>query len=180
MQPGLPKIPPSRINKKQVMAHLTPGLVDAAHKKCIKDGLSLQELIAESINAAIADYGRTPFLKVGRERLVVRKKSPAKVQEHEKSVRDGKKRIGAWFERSDVEQVKAHCGEFGIRIEALIEKGLRIVMSDELLAIAVKEANKAKKEPSKRKPNWDWENSQADMPPPVAKAPRKARVVAAA
>jgi len=174
MQPGLPKIPPSRVNKKQVMAHLTPDLVDAAHKKCARDNLSLQELIAESINAAIADYGRTPFLKVGRERLVIRKKSPAKVQKLEKSVRDGKRRIGAWFERTDVEQVKDHCREFGIRIEALIEKGLRIVMLDELKNIKVPKAEKAKKG------NWDWENSQADAPPPVAKVGRKTKAVKAA
>lgn len=175
MQPGLPKIPPSRVNKKQVMAHLTPNLVDAAHKKCTRDNLTVQELLAESINAAIADYGRTPFLKVGRERLVIRKKSPAKVQKLEKSVRDGKRRIGAWFERVDVEQVKDHCREFGIRIEALIEKGLRIVLAEELANVKV-----AKPEQPKKKGNWDWENSQADAPPPIAKAPRRAKTVRAA
>lgn len=175
MQPGSPKIPPSRVNKKQVMAHLTPDLVDAAHKKCTRDNLTVQELLAESINAAIANYGRTPFLKVGRERLVIRKKSPAKVQKLEKSVRDGKRRIGAWFERVDVEQIKDHCREFGIRIEALIEKGLRIVLAEELATVEV-----IKPEQPKKKGNWDWENSQADAPPPIAKAPRRTKTVKAA
>jgi hypothetical protein len=179
MQPGLPKIPPSRVNKKQVMAHLTPNLVDVAHKKCVRDNLTVQELLAESINAAIADYGRTPFLKVGRERLVIRKKSPAKVQKLEKSVRDGKRRIGAWFERVDVEQIKDHCREFGSRIEALIDKGLRIVLAEELAAAEVAKPEQSKPE-QRKKGNWDWENSQADTPPPIAKAPRRAKAVKAA
>jgi hypothetical protein len=180
MQPGLPKIPPSRINKKQVMAHLTPDLVDAAHIKCIRDSLSLQELIAEAVNAAIASYGTKPFLKVARERLVVRKKSPAKVQKLDNSVRDGKRRIGAWFERVDVERIKEECRMKGIKIEALIDKGLRIVLKDELPVVEVKDTTTAAPEQAKRKGNWDWANSQADLPPPVAKAPRKAREVNAA
>jgi hypothetical protein len=172
----LGKIPPSRVNKKQVMAHLTPDLVDAAHKRCLRDNLTVQELMAEALNAIVAKYGRTPFLKVGRERLVIRKKSPAKVQKLENSVRDGKRRIGAWFDRQDVERIKAYGQEFGnIRVEAMVEKGLRIVLFGD-----VAQVEPVKLEQPKKKGNWDWENSKAEAPPPVAKAPRKTKAVQAA
>ncbi len=172
----LGKIPPSRVNKKQVMAHLTPELVDAAHKRCLRDNLTVQELMAEALNAIVAKFGRTPFLRVGRERLVIRKKSPAKVQKLENSVRDGKRRIGAWFDRQDVERIKSYGQEFGnIRVEAMVEKGLRIVLADDLAHLGT-----AKPEQTKKRADWDWESSKAETPPPVAKVPRKAKAVQAA
>lgn len=181
MSMGLPIMPPSRVNKKQIMAHLAPELVEAAHKRCAKKQLSLQEIIAEAINATVAQYGRTPFLKVGRERLVQRKKSPAKIQKLESGVRDGKRRIGAWFDRDDVEKVKDLAKQFGLRVEGLVERGLRIVLAEELAkATAKTTAKKPSVAEQQAKDEWDWKSVKAATPPSIPKAPRRAKTTVAA
>ncbi len=150
---GMPKSAPSRANKKQIMAHLGPDLVEAAHKRCESENITLQEIIGSAINAAVAKYGRKPFLKVERERLVRRTKSVAKVQTLGKGVRDGKRRIGAWYDRDDVEKVKELAREFGVRVEALVDMGLKLLLADELKGLNLT------KQPEQAG-DWDWSTAQ--------------------
>ena len=124
----IPKIgkgtPPSRQNKKQIIAHGDPALIEAAHVKCHKEAVTIQELIALAVNAAVAEYGRSPFLKVVRDRLVRRTKAPAKVQENGPDCRNGKRRIAAWFDKNDHDQVSRFASEVGTSIEQLVLTGL--------------------------------------------------------
>ncbi len=55
-----------------------PALVEAAHRKAEKEDVTLQELIALSVNAFGMECGRSPFLKVSRDRTRRRKKAPAR------------------------------------------------------------------------------------------------------
>lgn len=128
MKIGIKATPPSRTNKKQIKAHADPALVEAAHLKAEKEGLTLQELIALSVNAAVAEYGRSPFLKVGRDRLVRRRKAPAAVMTDGPDCRSGTRRIAAWFDRKDAEEVAVFAKEVGVSIEYLIQKGLPEVL----------------------------------------------------
>jgi hypothetical protein len=114
----------SRQNKKQIIAHADPALVEAAHQKRDKEDVTLQELIALSVNATVSEYGRSPFLKVGRDRLVRRKKAPAKILTEGPDCRTGTRRIAAWFDRNDHEQVAMFAKEVGVTIEYLVLKGL--------------------------------------------------------
>jgi predicted HicB family RNase H-like nuclease len=124
MKMGIRETPPSRQNKKQIIAHADPALVEAAHRKAEKEDVTLQELIALSVNASVSEYGRSPFLKVTRDRLVRRKKAPAKVLTEGPDCRTGTRRIAAWFDRNDHEQVAMFAKEVGVSIEHLVLKGL--------------------------------------------------------
>lgn len=165
---GMPKVAPSRVNKKQIMAHLSPDLVEAAHRRCAKEDITIQELIGHAVNRAVAEYGRKPFLNAKRERLVRRVKSVAKVQELDRGVRNGKRRIGAWFEKEDVEKVIDLSIEFGIKVEGLVDMGLRLLLN--------MEAKPDKAETSVD--DWDWNTAQTA--PEGAKIPKKAKAKKAA
>lgn len=124
MKMGIRETPPSRQNKKQIIAHADPALVEAAHRKAEKEDVTLQELIALAVNASVSEFGRTPFLKVSRDRLVRRKKAPAKVLTEGPDCRTGTRRIAAWFDRNDHEQVAMFAKEIGKSIEYLVLKGM--------------------------------------------------------
>jgi hypothetical protein len=158
MQVGPSTIAPSRANKSQISAFFEPELVHAAHKYCSDEHLTLQELIGLSINTAAVHLGKPAFLKVRRERFVNRKKSPAKVQEKLDGVRQGTKRIAAWFENEDVQAVKTFSKEAGLRVEGLVRYGLL-----KLLKLA-----------SDAKPNtdaldWDWSKIEGAKLPKINK-----------
>jgi predicted HicB family RNase H-like nuclease len=128
MKMGIRETPPSRQNKKQIIAHLDPALVEAAHRKAEKEDVTLQELIALSVNHSVSEYGRSPFLKVGRDRLVRRKKAQAKIQTSGPECRTGTTRIAAWFDKGDHEQVAMFAKEVGVSIEYLVLKSLPAVL----------------------------------------------------
>ena len=124
MKMGIRGTPPSRQNKKQIIAHADPALVEAAHRKAEKEGVTLQELIALSVNASVAEFGRSPFLKVTRDRLVKRRNAHAKILTNGPDCRTGTRRIAAWFDREDHEQVAMFAKEVGVSIEYLVLKGM--------------------------------------------------------
>lgn len=137
MKMGIRETPPSRQNKKQIIAHADPALVEAAHRKAEKEDVTLQELIALAVNASVSEFGRTPFLKVSRDRLVRRKKAPAKVLTEGPDCRTGTRRIAAWFDRKDHEQVAMFAKEIGKSIEYLVLKGLPGVLKRPVPAPAI-------------------------------------------
>lgn len=102
--------------------------------------LTVQEILGEAVNRAVSEYGRQPFLKVGRERLVRRTKALAQVQEAAGTpdCRTGKRRIAAWFDRADVERLSSFTREVGARTEHLVDMGLRLIISEDELKSARK------------------------------------------
>lgn len=132
MRNGIRDLPPSRRNKKQIVAHLDADLVERAHGLRRARALTIQEIVGDAVNRAVATYGRPPLLTVGRERLVKRRKALAKVQESEATpeCRTGKRRLAAWFDRPAVDKVAAFAKEVGTKIEHLVEKGLRQALAD--------------------------------------------------
>lgn len=122
------RLPPSRRNKKQVIAHLAPDLVDAVHRRREKENITVQEILAEAVNLAVTEFGRTEtLLSVRRDRVVKRRKGLAQIQQSDKAppCRTGKRRLAAWFDTKEVEGLAAFAAEVGIRMEGLIELGLR-------------------------------------------------------
>lgn len=138
MKFGIKAVPPSRRDKKQVVAHLDADLVEAVHVRRRSDALTVQEILGEAVNRAVAEYGRLPVLKVGRERLVRRKRALSQAQFTEKTpeCRAGKRRIAAWFDRADVDRLAAFSKEVGVRIEDLVEMGLRLGIGEDEIASA--------------------------------------------
>lgn len=122
--------PPSRINKKQIVAYLAEELAADAHRLRKHKNITLQEFIAEAVNSAAAAHGRPPLLKVSRVRIINRKRSVAKASESKSlaSSRNGKIRLAGWFEKRDVERVARFKSEMGINIERLIEQGIHLMI----------------------------------------------------
>lgn len=145
MNHGIRVLPPSRRDKKQIVAHLDADLVEAAHARRRAKGLTMQEIVASAINQAVEEYGRRPFLKVSRERLVKRNKALARVQTAENAprCRAGKRRLAAWFDRQSVEQLGGFAREVGVRVEHLVEMGLK-------KTLAAQEAQKAEAASSRK------------------------------
>lgn len=148
MRHGIRDLPPSRRDKKQIVAHLDAELVEAVHIRRRARSLTIQEIVAEAINEAVKHYGRTPFMAVVRDRLVRRNKALAKVQDASgvPGSRTGKRRIAAWFDRTSVERVAAFAREVGTKIEGLVELGLRRMITQEELeraAEGMREASEA-------------------------------------
>jgi hypothetical protein len=124
-----PKKAPSRINKKQLAAHLDPALVERMKTFAKRNELSLTEIIAMSVNAAVAEHDRGPLLQVSRERLVHRVRSPSQVQTKGPECRTGTKRVAAFFNAGDIERVRAFSKEKSIPQERLIASGLEKILT---------------------------------------------------
>ena len=138
MLPGQRVLPPSRRDKKQIIAHLDPVLVEAVHLRRKARGVTAQEIIAQAVNEAVAQYGRPPILKVGRHRVVKRRRGLAKVQsgENNSPARAGTRRVAAWFDSGDVQRVVDFGREVGRKVQDLVDVGLRKVISDGEMAAA--------------------------------------------
>jgi len=138
MKHGLRQLPPSRRDKKQIVAHLDPVVVQAVHNRRDTHGATVQEVLGQAVNTAVQKFGRTPFLAVRRDRVVKRNKARAQVQKADKSprCRAGKKRLAAWFEMGSVERVAAFSAEVGTPIEDLVEIGLKDMLSEAEIAAA--------------------------------------------
>lgn len=124
------QLPPSRRNKKQVIAHLAPPIVDAVHRKREAENITVQEIIAEAVNSAVSDFGRGAILSVRRDRVVKRRKGLAKIQQSDRTppCRTGKRRLAAWFDTKEVEGLASFGSEIGLRIEDIVERGLKKVL----------------------------------------------------
>lgn len=124
--------PPSRINKKQIVAYLTEELAAEAQRLRKHKNLTLQEFIAEAVNKAAEAHGRPPLLKGGRVRILNRVRSVAKTSDSKSLAesRNGKIRLAGWYEKRDVERVVRFKSEMGINIERLIEQGIILMIDD--------------------------------------------------
>lgn len=126
----IPKGPSrSRINKKQLGAHLDSELVGEMKAFCRKESLSQTEILAMAINEAVSEYGSGPLLQVSRERLVYRLKSPSQAKKDGPKCRMGTKSVAAFYSVNDVERVKAFSNEKGVPISELADKGMRRILS---------------------------------------------------
>lgn len=123
--------PPSRINKKQIVAFLEEELAAEAHRLRKCKNLTLQEFIAEAINKAAEAHGRPPLLRVTRVRILNRVRSVAKKSESKSLAksRNGKIRLAGWYEKRDVERVIRFKTEMGVNIERLIEQGVHLMIA---------------------------------------------------
>src|SRR5690606_5323557 len=127
--------PPSRINKKQIVAYLDPEVARVAHALRKRRNLTLQEFIAEAINKMSLAHNRPPLLKPARERIINRTKAVAKASEASSlaASRNGKIRLAGWYDKRDVERVARFKTEIGINIERLIEQGILLMIDDEVI-----------------------------------------------
>lgn len=138
MKLGPNKLPPSRRDKKQIVAHLDPVIVQAVHNRRETQGKTVQEVLGEAVNKAVEKFGRAPLLEVRRDRVVKRNKARAQAQKADRSpaCRAGKRRIAAWYQMASVERVAAFSAEVGMPIENLVEIGLKEMLSDAEIASA--------------------------------------------
>jgi hypothetical protein len=143
MKHGLRHMPPSRQNKKQIVAHLDPVLVEAAHNRRRAQNVTVQEILGMAVNSAVQKFGRSPILTIRRDRVVKREKSLAQVQKDDKAprCRAGKRRLAAWFDTAAVERVAAFSSEVGVRTEDLVDMGLRMMLSPEEIDRAIEQSN---------------------------------------
>lgn len=120
------------MNKKQIAAHLEPSVAASAKRYCSSNDLTIQELMAMSINGAVAARSRRgPLLKVARDRIFIRKKSPAKVRTEGPECRTGLTRVAAYFPGGDVERLRGFSKEYGVSIETLVREGLSLIIGSQ-------------------------------------------------
>lgn len=131
MLPSLRRLPPSRINKKQISAHLSGDLARLMAEYRHKWQLTSQEAIALAVNSFAYKHGRSAILKVARERLVRRKKGLAKAQSSEAvaASRVGRVRVAGWFDAQDVDQLNGYAIEIGIKVETIVINGFKIMLN---------------------------------------------------
>ena len=56
-----PLIPPSRVGRKAISGYFSPELSLAMHTCARRNGLSLQDLMAEAFNDVLRKYGESPI-----------------------------------------------------------------------------------------------------------------------
>ncbi|MDG5749175.1 hypothetical protein P8Q88_13420 [Qipengyuania sp. XHP0207] len=56
-----PQIPPSRVGRKAISGYFLPELSLAMHTCARRNGLSLQDLMAEAFNDVLRKYGESPI-----------------------------------------------------------------------------------------------------------------------
>jgi len=135
MVPGIRQLPPSRRNKRQVLGWLDAPLVEAIHKYRHRRNLTAQEIVAEAVNRAVAQFGRKPILQVSRDRYVRRQKAVSQVQSDENvPSRNGKRRLAAWFDQKDVENLFSFKSEVGTKVELLLEIGVKKILEEDRAA----------------------------------------------
>jgi len=121
------KTAPSRAGKRQILVYLDPDVVAAAHAKARSDGKSVQELMAEAINAVYALHGLEPPIRPEHCRLV-RRAAGAKIKTEDHGVakcRNGKQTLGGWFDKADKEAVKAFADRVGLGLQGMLDMGVR-------------------------------------------------------
>jgi len=125
------RLTPSRDNKRQLTAYLDPGLVFRVKRYGKMHELSLTEMIAMAVNAAVSAYGAGPILQVSRERLVFRMKSPSQVLTTGPRCRTGTQRVAAYYKVPDLDRLSAFCKEKGVAQESLVDTGLRMILGEQ-------------------------------------------------
>lgn len=56
-----PQIPPSRVGRKAISGYFSPELSLAMHTCARRNGLSLQDLMAEAFDDVLRKYGESPI-----------------------------------------------------------------------------------------------------------------------
>jgi hypothetical protein len=120
-------IPPSRQGKKQVITYVSPDLGDAVRKKAEEEGKTLQEMLAEAMNAVCEIHDMPPIFKTGHKRIVKRKQGQSKIRSlnNAPSCRTGRKPIGGWFKEEEVRNANHFSNEISIPIQKILEIGLK-------------------------------------------------------
>ena len=115
----------SRIGKRQIIAFLDTGQIDAAYRYAISSGKTNQEVIASAINIVLKeDYNMENILPEGHERLNRRFHGRAKIRMGVTPSRNQTKSFSGWFSRELVEDIARISKENGVNIQTLIEKGI--------------------------------------------------------
>lgn len=121
--------PPSRENKKQVIAFLRPNQIDAVYEKASRENKTNQELIGEALNAVFALHGMPPLIKSGHRRIVRRSRGKARVREEGRGpgCRAGKQSLGGWFDMDIVDRLNTFSREMHISIQGIVEQGVEMI-----------------------------------------------------
>ncbi|MFC4236124.1 hypothetical protein ACFOY8_12925 [Thalassospira xianhensis] len=129
MSTGKTKPPPSRLNKKQIIAFLEPEQIEVITKKISQEGKTGQEVLGEAINAVFALHGMPPVIKYGHLRLVRRQKSRAqsRAQSTAPSCRKGRVAFGGWFHKDTHAKIAAFAAELDLTFQTIVEKGISMI-----------------------------------------------------
>lgn len=126
------RIAPSRQGKRQVIAYLEPSLADSALAYAYKHNKTLQEVIADAINAELARRGHPPLMSTIRQRVIRRRVRRAAIRNETNSncsARVGKKSFSGWFYVNQVTALAAVAKAEDCTIQNLLEEGVRLLVS---------------------------------------------------
>lgn len=130
MKPPRISQPPSRRGKRQLMVFLDAKVAKAVRTRAVRNEKTMQEMLAEGMNAALVSYGRKAVFPVGHHRFMVRKNAVALPRDAERTShgRSGRASVSGWFVTEQLDYANAVACEMGITLQALAETGIRMVM----------------------------------------------------
>jgi hypothetical protein len=124
-------VPPSRLNKQQVIAFLTPEQTIGAYRYAQKNDLTNQEVIGHAINILLNSHSIDDWFSGGHSRIVRRSKGKSKTRiENAPLCRQEKRSFGGWFEKHLVEELRNISNKMGIPIQQIIEDGIQMLTND--------------------------------------------------
>lgn len=92
--------------------------------RAARDGLPIQEVVAQAINLALAARGRQPALNPTRLRVFRRVNRPAAERTSPKESRNGKITLSGWYDRKEVQSLAEHCSALGESSQVIGVAGL--------------------------------------------------------
>lgn len=93
-------------------------------QKATHEGIPVQEIVAHAVNAGLSIQGSGPLLNPLRLRVFMRKNGAAGMRTSPKPSRNGKYALSGWYDRKDVEALKAYCSSKGTSAQDLAAAGM--------------------------------------------------------
>lgn len=93
-------------------------------QKAMHEGIPVQEIVAHAVNAGLRAQGAEPLLNPLRLRVFMRKNGAAGLRTSPKPSRNGKYALSGWYDRKDVEALKAYCASNRTSAQDLSSTGM--------------------------------------------------------
>lgn len=118
--------PSDRVSRKQVAIYMDVDLNALVRAKAARAGIPLQEVLAAAMNLGLAEHGLAPVLNPLRLKVFRRVNRPAAERTSIKSSRNGKYALSAWYDRKEVQALKAASESLGMSTQDIGAEGIRL------------------------------------------------------
>jgi hypothetical protein len=124
---------PSRRGKRQLVVFLDPSFAGPVRARALREGKTVQEMLASGMNAILARNGYRKIFPVGHQRYLRRKQRVAVPRKTATTTlaRRGLASISGWFDTKCLDYANSAACELGLTLQELAEEGLRLLMQQQ-------------------------------------------------